>query len=94
MKPGDVVVCVDDRGTAINMDLPPELVEGRNYTVAWAGQYTDPFYDGTYHGIRLAEVVRGVDPVSGEHDKPFKSTRFKPVTTGKNQSTTKLKENV
>jgi hypothetical protein len=80
MKPGDKVICVNADGTAINMAIQ-EIVEGQHYTIAWRGQFTDPFYEGTYDGIRLAEVRRGVDPVSGKEDKPFKASRFRPVVT-------------
>lgn len=79
MKVGDPVICVDDIGTSPNMDLPPELAEGRQYTIAWIGNHTDPFYEGTYLGVRVAGVKRGVDPVSGDRDKPFKATRFRPL---------------
>ncbi len=81
MKPGDKVVCVNADGTAPNMNMPPELVEGQVYEVAWRGQFNDPFYEGTYDGIRLAEVQRGVDPVSGAKDKPFRANRFRPLVT-------------
>lgn len=79
MKPGDEVVCIDGGNTAVNMPVMQEIITGHVYTVRWAGKFTDMFYDGTYDGLRLVEVKRGIDPVSGVDDKPFAARRFKLV---------------
>lgn len=88
MKIGDPVICINDVGTAPNFNtVDPnypmqELVEGQEYTVRWIGKCSDPFYEGTYTGVRVAGVVRPVDPVSGLEDKPFDAARFRPVVSG------------
>lgn len=91
IKVGDRVVCIDDTGTAPNFnEVDPnypaqELVEGREYVVRWIGQHCDPFYEGTYLGVRVEGVVRPVDPVSGTEDKPFKVERFRPLVSGRHE---------
>lgn len=92
-KVGDEIVCVDDVGTAPNFNLEnpdypaQELVEGRTYKVRWIGMHNDPFYEGRYLGVRVAGVVRPVDPVSGADDKPFAARRFKPVVKTERKET-------
>lgn len=82
MKRGDKVACIDANGTAPKMDIKPELIEGEVYTIAWIGDHVS-YLDGTYRGVRLAEVRRGVCPWSLEQDIPFRASRFKPLVEGK-----------
>jgi len=91
MKRGDKVACVNAAGTAPLMGIPPELVEGETYTIAWIGECVS-YLDGTYQGVRLAEVKRGVCPWSGEQDIPFRASRFRPLVTPKTKTTTKIEE--
>lgn len=98
MKPGDHVICINDTGTAPNFNtIDPnypaqEIVEGQEYVVRWIGQASDPFYEGTYTGVRLVGVVRPVDPVSGQEDKPFRADRFRPVVSGRNEKVLEVAE--
>ncbi len=93
MKRGDKVECVNAAGTAPLMDIPPELVEGETYTIAWIGEYVS-YLDGKYQGVRLAEVKRGVCPWSGEQDIPFRASRFRPLVTGGQGTRKRVEEKV
>lgn len=80
MKPGDKIVCVDDQfpyGVG-----PQGLRKGEQYTVAWYGNWNHPI-DGSYAGVRLAEIQRGADPAQYCDDLPFRASRFKPVVSPK-----------
>lgn len=83
MKPGDKVVCVDDKFPGIKTD---QLIrEGVVYTVRWWGTFTH-YVDGTYDGLRLVEINRGPDndvDGFGYDDMPFRASRFRPVAAPK-----------
>lgn len=84
MKPGDKIVCVNARFPA-DVRGDQLLREGEVYTVRWVGTYTH-FIDGTYRGVRLAEIHRGDDPAGYDPgDMPFRADRFKPVVSPKNE---------
>jgi hypothetical protein len=79
MRIGTRVICA-------NADFPygvgPQgLTAGAEYTVAWYGKHTHPI-DGTYMGVRLAELQRGEDPAAYCDDLPFRADRFRPVVGG------------
>lgn len=79
MKPGDNVVCINDKFPGISTD---QLIrEGEIYTVRWAGTFTH-YVDGTFFGIKLAEIDRGADDDNdgfGYDDMPFRAERFRPA---------------
>ncbi len=83
MKPGDKVACINDKFPGISTD---QLVrEGEIYTVRWAGTFTH-YVDGTFFGVKLAEIDRGADNDSdgfGYDDMPFRADRFRPVVAPK-----------
>ena len=82
MKPGDKVACVDD---AFPYGVGPQGIKaGEVYTVSWVGQWNHPV-DGTYRGVRLAELQRGADPACYCDDLPFRASRFKPVVAPKSE---------
>ncbi|PZP60529.1 MAG: hypothetical protein DI604_31160 [Delftia acidovorans] len=75
IKPGDPVICVDDR------TLPEQYLgirAGETYVCRWIGQCCT-YLGGDYLGIRLEGVHRGVCPQFGEEDPPFAASRFRPV---------------
>ncbi len=83
MKPGDKVVCTNDKFPGIKTD---QLIrEGEIYTVRWAGTFTH-YVDGTFFGVKLAEIDRGADNDSdgfGYDDMPFRADRFRTVVQPK-----------
>ena len=83
MKPGDKIVCINDMFPGISTD---QLIrEGEVYTVRWCGQFTH-YVDGSYYGVKLAEIDRGADNDAdgfGYDDLPFRADRFRPVVSPK-----------
>lgn len=94
MKAGDKVVCIDAKFPGISTD---QLIrEGEAYTVRWAGTFTH-YVDGTYHGLKLAEINRGADNEAdgfGYDDMPFRASRFRPLVEPKVRATKREEENV
>lgn len=77
MKPGDRVMCIDDKFPFVSTDQG--IRYGEVYTVRWAGNYRH-YIDGDFFGIKIAEIDRGIDPGGyGGDDMPFRASRFKPV---------------
>lgn len=79
MRVGDRVICINDEfpyGVG-----PQGLVAGAEYTIAWRGKWNHPI-DGSYMGVRLAELQRGEDPAAYCDDLPFRADRFRPVVSG------------
>jgi hypothetical protein len=74
-RPGQQVICVDDT-------TPPEqylgIRAGETYTLRWVGEHMN-YIGGSYIGVRLEGVDRGVCPQFGEEDPPFRAARFRPV---------------
>nr|WP_271025266.1 CAP-Gly domain protein [Rhizobium sp. RCAM05973] len=83
MKAGDKVVCTNDKFHGIKKD---QLIrECEIYTVRWAGTFTH-YVDGTFFGVKLAEIDRGADNDSdgfGYDDMPFRADRFRPAVQPK-----------
>ncbi|MFU0504094.1 hypothetical protein [Pseudaminobacter sp. NGMCC 1.201702] len=73
---GQEVVCVD--ATFKGVTIPQGITEGQVYTIRWIGGFTT-YVDGTYIGVRLEGVDRGVDPTYGYEDPPFAARRFRPL---------------
>lgn len=90
MKPGDIVVCVDDTGTAPNYnEIDPnypaqEIVEGQQYKLRYVGPAW-LVYEGNYTGVKLEGVVRPHDDLSAVDDPAFRADRFRPVVEPKVQ---------
>lgn len=87
MKPGDIVVCVDDTHTAPNFnEIDPnypaqEIVEGQQYKLRYVGPAW-LVYEGNYTGVKLEGVVRPYDDLSAVDDPAFHIRRFRPVVSG------------
>jgi hypothetical protein len=94
MKAGDKVVCIDAKFPGIKTD---QLIrEGDAYTVRWAGTFVH-YVDGTYFGVKLAEIDRGADNDSdgfGYDDMPFRASRFRPLVEGKTAQKKRVEEKV
>lgn len=73
---GQQVVCIDDEFKRVT--IPQGITKGQIYTLRWVGEYT-MYADGTYIGVRLEGVDRGVDPTYGYEDPPFAARRFRPL---------------
>lgn len=92
MKPGDKVVCIDDRFPGISTDQ--QIRHGEVYTVRWVGTFRH-YVDGTFVGVRLQEIDRGADNDRdgfGYDDMPYRASRFCPVVSPKAER--KLEETV
>lgn len=82
MKPGDKVVCINDKFPFVSLDQ--QIREGEIYTVRWAGNFSH-YIDGSFYGIKLVEIDRGNDDGPegyGYADMPFRADRFRPVVSG------------
>lgn len=85
MEPGDKVVCINDKFPFVSLDQ--QIREGEIYTVRWAGNFSH-YIDGSFYGIKLAEIDRGNDDGPegyGYADMPFRADRFRPVVSPKVQ---------
>lgn len=92
MKPGDKVVCINDKFPFVSMDQ--QIREGEIYTVRWAGNFTH-YIDGSFYGIKLAEIDRGNDDGPGGYgyaDMPFRADRFRPVVSPTNEKVLEVAE--
>lgn len=79
MKLGTKVVCINDE---FPYGVGPQGIRaGETYTVTWYGEWNHPI-DGSYMGVRLAEVDRRSDPASYCDDLPLRADRFRPVVSG------------
>jgi len=74
---GQDVVCVDN-GQPKSTTLPSELVVGQVYKIRWIGIYNH-YLDGEYVGVRLEGIDRGICPIWGYDDPPFRAERFRPL---------------
>lgn len=92
MKPGDKVVCINDKFPFVSMDQ--QIREGEIYTVRWAGNFTH-YINGSFYGIKLAEIDRGNDDGPegyGYADMPFRADRFRPVVSPTNEKVLEVAE--
>lgn len=92
MKPGDKVVCIDDKFKFVSIDQ--QICEGEIYTVRWAGNFSH-YIDGDFYGIKLEEIDRGKDDGPegyGYDDMPFRATRFRPVVSPKTEKQLEVAE--
>lgn len=80
---GQKVVCIDDKFKHVSID---QLIrKGTIYTIRWVGEYTH-YVDGTFIGVKLAEIHRGNDDGPegyGAADMPYRATRFRPLVKDK-----------
>ncbi|MEH7869256.1 CAP-Gly domain protein [Rhizobium laguerreae] len=87
---GQKVVCIDDKFKHVSID---QLIrKGEIYTIRWVGEYTH-YIDGTFIGVKLAEINRGNDDGPegyGAADMPYRATRFRPLVKDKISSLRKL----
>lgn len=72
---GMQVVCVDD---SLMPEQYLEINAGEVYTISWVGIHEN-YIAGEYLGVRLVGVERGVCPQFGDHNPPFRATRFRPL---------------
>lgn len=85
MKPGDKVICIDDKFPFVSLDQ--QIREGEIYTVRWCGNFSH-YIDGDFYGVKLAEIDRGNDDGPegyGYADMPFRASRFRPVVEPKTE---------
>jgi hypothetical protein len=75
---GQEVVCIDAKFSRVT--IPQGITEGQIYKIRWIGEFTT-YVDGTYIGVRLDGVERGVDPTYGYEDPPFAARRFRPLVS-------------
>lgn len=76
---GQDVVCIKaDYDTQQRTTIKPELVEGKIYRIRWIGPYNH-YLDGEYVGVRLEGIDRGICPIWGYDDVPFRAERFRPL---------------
>lgn len=83
MKPGDKIVCINDRFRHVSIDQ--QIREGEVYTVRWCGNFAH-YIDGDFYGVKLVEIDRGKDDGPegyGYDDMPFRADRFRPVVAPK-----------
>ncbi|CAK08419.1 hypothetical protein RL2929 [Rhizobium johnstonii 3841] len=87
---GQKVVCINDTFKHVSID---QLIrKGEIYTIRWVGEYTH-YIDGTFIGVKLAEINRGNDDGPegyGAADMPYRATRFRPLVKDKISSLRKL----
>lgn len=75
---GQQVVCIDAKFDRVT--IAQGITEGQTYTIRWIGEFAT-YVDGTYIGLRLDGVERGVDPTYGYDDPPFAARRFRPLVS-------------
>jgi len=74
---GQQVVCIDN-GQPKDTTMPSELTVDQIYTIRTVGPYRH-YIDGDYIGVRLVGIDRGVCPIWGDNDQPFRASRFRPL---------------
>lgn len=93
MKPGDKVVCIDDKvplaGGAVVKD--GNLTEGEIYEVRWYGKETH-YTLGTYYGVKLVGVDSKFGDAWATPDCAYDARRFRPVVSPKNEKVLEVSE--
>lgn len=86
MKPGDKVICIDDKvplaGGAVVKDA--NLTEGEVYVVRWYGIETH-YTLGTYYGVKLEGIDSKFGDVWATPDCAYNASRFRPLVEPKTQ---------
>jgi len=69
---GDKVICIDAK---VGFEQFIEIKEGEVYTISWIGPF-DHYTQGSYIGVRLKGVDRGICPQFGYDNPPFAARRY------------------
>ena len=72
-KVGDQVVCIDAK---VGFEQFIEIKEGEVYTISWIGPF-EHYTQGSYIGVRLKGVDRGICPQFGYDNPPFAARRVR-----------------
>lgn len=78
-KVGDQVVCIDAK---VGFEQFIEIKESEVYTISWVGPF-EHYTQGSFIGVRLKGVARGVCPQFGYDNPPFAARRFRPLVRDK-----------
>ena len=76
---GQQVVCIDAK---VGFEQFLEIKEGEVYTISWIGPF-EHYTQGSFIGVRLEGVNRGVCPQFGYDNPPFAARRFQPLVRDK-----------
>ncbi|KAB2689547.1 hypothetical protein [Brucella tritici] len=76
---GDQVVCIDAK---VGFEQFIEIKEGEIYEIAWIGPFGH-YTQGSYIGVRLKGIDRGICPQFGYDNPPFAARRFRPLVLDK-----------
>ncbi|KAB2671070.1 hypothetical protein F9K77_14025 [Ochrobactrum sp. LMG 5442] len=76
---GQQVVCID---SAVGFEQLIEIREGEIYTISWIGPF-EHYTQGSFIGVRLKGVYRGICPQFGYDNPPFAARRFRPLVRDK-----------
>ena len=91
IRAGDQVVCID-ADFSKQSTIDQGIRKGEVYTARWVGPYTH-YIDGTFIGIKLVGIDRGIDPGDyGGDDMPFAARRFRPLVAPRSAGKVKEEE--
>lgn len=76
---GQQVVCIDAK---VGFEQFIEIREGEVYTISWIGPF-EHYTQGSYIGVRLKGIDRGICPQFGYDNPPFAARRFRPLVRDK-----------
>lgn len=76
---GQQVVCIDAK---VGFEQFIEIKEGEIYEIAWIGPF-EHYKQGSYIGVRLKGIDRGICPQFGYDNPPFAARRFRPLVRDK-----------
>lgn len=76
---GQKVVCID---STVGFEQFIEIKEGEVYTISWIGPF-EHYTQGSFIGVRLKGVDRGICPQFGYDNPPFDARRFRPLVRDK-----------
>ena len=76
---GQKVVCIN---SSVGFEQFIEIKEGEVYTISWIGPF-EHYTQGSYIGVRLKGVDRGICPQFGYDNPPFAARRFRPLVRDK-----------
>ncbi len=76
---GQQVICINAK---VGFEQFIEIKEGEVYTISWVGPF-EHYTQGSFIGVRLKGVARGVCPQFGYDNPPFAARRFRPLVRDK-----------
>lgn len=76
---GQKVVCIDAK---VGFEQFIEIKEGVIYEISWIGPF-EHYTQGSFIGVRLKGVDRGICPQFGYDNPPFAARRFRPLVRDK-----------